>query len=57
MDVFILYLIFRSVVVDDAPGQPFECHMADLNNDGKMEIIASAYDTRYEITDCVEPIG
>lgn len=36
----------KSVVVDDAPGQPFECHMADLNADGKMEIIASAYDTR-----------
>jgi len=36
----------RSVVVDGAPGQPFECHMVDLNNDGKMEIIASAYDTR-----------
>jgi len=36
----------RSVVVDSAPGQPFECHMADLNNDGTMEIIASAYDTR-----------
>lgn len=25
----------QSVVVDDAPGQPFECHAVDLNLDGK----------------------
>jgi hypothetical protein len=30
-----------------APGQPFEAHFVDLNNDGKLEIIASAFDTRY----------
>merc|ERR1712110_1035501 len=36
----------KSVVVDDAPGQPFEAHFADLNNDGVLEILASCYDTR-----------
>ena len=35
------------MVVDSAPGQPFEAHFADLNNDGKPEILASAFDTRY----------
>jgi hypothetical protein len=35
------------VEVDVAPGQPFEAHFVDLNNDGKLEIIASAFDTRY----------
>ncbi len=34
-------------MVDVAPGQPFEAHFVDLNNDGKLEIIASAFDTRY----------
>jgi len=58
----------NSVVVDSAPGQPFECHMLDLNNDGTLEIIASAYDTRsgnetgnlwaYELVgDWTEPAG
>ncbi len=32
-----------------APGQPFEAHFVDLNNDGKLEIIASAFDTRYTV--------
>jgi len=36
----------KTVVVDAEPGQPFECHMVDLNNDGRMEILASAFDTR-----------
>ena len=36
----------RAMVVDEAPGQPFEAHFADLNNDGKLEILASCYDTR-----------
>jgi len=36
----------KSIVVDDAPGQPFEAHFADLNNDGRLEILASCYDTR-----------
>jgi len=36
----------KSVVVDAAPGQPFEAHFADLNNDGVLEILASCYDTR-----------
>jgi len=36
----------KSMVVDDAPGQPFEAHFADLNNDGVLEILASCYDTR-----------
>jgi len=36
----------KSIVVDDAPGQPFEAHFADLNNDGQLEILASCYDTR-----------
>merc|ERR1712142_218494 len=36
----------KSIVVDDAPGQPFEAHFADLNNDGVLEILASCYDTR-----------
>jgi hypothetical protein len=35
--------------VDVAPGQPFEAHFVDLNNDGKLEIIASAFDTRYTV--------
>merc|ERR1711892_64411 len=35
----------QSIVVDDAPGQPFEARFADLNNDGVLEILASAYDT------------
>ena len=33
----------RSVVVDAAPGQPFEARFGDANNDGKVEIFASAY--------------
>jgi hypothetical protein len=45
-DYVIVILVFRSVVVDAAPGQPFEAHFVDLNNDGKMEVIASAFDTR-----------
>jgi len=36
----------KSMVVDAAPGQPFEAHFADLNNDGVLEILASCYDTR-----------
>jgi len=36
----------QSMVVDAAPGQPFEAHFADLNNDGVLEILASCYDTR-----------
>jgi len=36
----------KSMVVDEAPGQPFEAHFADLNNDGVLEILASCYDTR-----------
>jgi len=36
----------QSVVVDAAPGQPFEAKFGDINNDGKLEIFASAYDTR-----------
>jgi len=36
------------LVVDATPGQPFEAHFADLNNDGRMEILASCYDTRKE---------
>ena len=36
----------KSIVVDEAPGQPFEAHWADLNNDGVLEILASCYDTR-----------
>ena len=36
----------HSVVVDAAPGQPFEARFGDANNDGKLEIYASAYDTR-----------
>ena len=43
--IFLLAL-YRTVVVDAEPGQPFECHMVDLNNDGRMEILASAFDTR-----------
>ena len=35
----------KSVVVDPSPGQPFEARFADVNNDGKLEILASAYDT------------
>jgi len=36
----------QSMVVDTGVGQCFEAHWADLNNDGKMEILASCYDTR-----------
>ena len=36
----------QSAVVDAAPGQPFEARFDDVNNDGKLEILASAYDTR-----------
>jgi len=36
----------KSVTIDTEPGQPFECHMADLNLDGTMEIMASAFDHR-----------
>merc|ERR1712215_134748 len=39
-------LNIKSMVVDAAPGQPFEAHFADLNNDGVLEILASCYDTR-----------
>lgn len=35
----------KSMVVDSAPGQPFEAHFADINNDGRLEILASCYDT------------
>jgi len=34
------------LVVDAAPGQPFEAHFADLNNDGRLEILASCYDKK-----------
>ena len=34
----------KSMVVDAAPGQPFEAHFADLNNDGVLEILASCYE-------------
>merc|ERR1711934_173535 len=36
----------HSVVVDAAPGQPFEARFGDANNDGVLEIYASGYDTR-----------
>merc|ERR1739838_467761 len=36
----------KSMVIDDAPGQPFEAHFADINNDGVLEILASGFDTR-----------
>lgn len=36
----------KSMVVDAAPGQPFEAHFADVNNDGVLEILASCFDTR-----------
>lgn len=39
----------QSMVVDPAPGQPFEARFADLNNDGVLEILASGYDTEAEI--------
>jgi len=35
----------QSLVIDDNPGQPFEARFDDLNNDGTLEILASAYDT------------
>ena len=34
----------RSVVVDDTQGIPFECHAVDLNMDGTLEILASAFE-------------
>lgn len=35
-----------SFVLDNEPGQPFEARFADLDNDGVLEVVASAYDTR-----------
>jgi len=39
----------QSIVVDAAPGQPFEARFDDINNDGVLEILASAYDTKEEV--------
>merc|ERR1711872_1019 len=33
----------KSVVVDAAPGQPFEARFGDANNDGRLEVFASAF--------------
>merc|ERR1712156_1321438 len=33
----------NSVVVDAAPGQPFEARFGDANNDGRLEVFASAF--------------
>merc|ERR1711992_361676 len=33
----------KSVVVDAAPGQPFEARFGDANNDGRLEVFAGAF--------------
>ncbi|TRY79643.1 hypothetical protein TCAL_12605 [Tigriopus californicus] len=38
----------QSVIIDEKPGVPFEAHFYDLNNDGKLEILASAIDESVE---------
>lgn len=39
----------QSVVIDDSPGQPFEASVADVNADGFIEVLASAYDTSAKV--------